>query len=590
MAQAVAGISPESISYMEAHGTATPLGDPVEVAGLAQVFGAATSRRGFCALSSIKGNLGHMDAASGAASLIKVALAFRHEAIPPTIHCEEPNPELHLEETAFFLNRELRPWPRGEQPRRAGVSSLGVGGTNAHVVLEEAPLLPAEGKARASQVLVLSAKTATALERRAADLAAHLEAHPGESLASVAYTLGAGRQRFAHRRVVVATSNAAAAEALRDAPTLHRTDERQTAPVAFLFPGQGSQYRGMARSLLATEPAFREALSECAAALGVAPEELIESENLDEARFAQPAIFAVNYALARYWMSLGVEPAVLIGHSVGEFAAATLAGVFSPADAARLVARRAELVHALPRGAMLAVRMTEAEASTFLSDEVALAAVNSPRLSVLSGTLAGIEAVETICRERGTPARRLGSSHAFHSAMVEPIVPQFLEAVRGVTLHAPKLPIVSTVTGQLLTPEEATDPAYWARHLRATVRFADALGTLLASHDGVLLETGAGAGLTQLGRQHPAKKSTHEFTNSIAEESEDGEAIARALGRLWLSGVPLAWDKITGAERPRRGLAADLSVSSASATLPIFPPGCRRPSRPPPRTAICPSK
>jgi len=562
LAQASAGVTADTISYIEAHGTATPLGDPIEIAGLTQAFRATTDKRHFCAVGSVKGNIGHLDAASGVASLIKTALALRHRRIPPSLHCETPNPALNLDGSPFFLNTELRDWPRGETPRRAGVSSFGVGGTNAHVVLEEAPELPPNGTNRAAEVLVLSAKTAAALEKKATDLAEHLETHSNHSLGDIAYTLQTGRQVFQHRRAVVAATNAQAMAALRGAAKLHRVEDRRDTQVAFLFPGQGAQYARMGAQLNESEPAFRQALAECSellrAELQLDLRDLLFSTDDDakarlrETRFTQPAIFAVSYSLARLWMSWGLKPAALIGHSVGEFVAATLAGIFSLADAARLVATRARLVQELPGGAMLAARLNAEQASEFLNGEVSLAAANSPRLSVLSGPFDAIAKIEAVFTERGIAARRLETSHAFHSAMVEPVVGRFAEMVRAVELHAPALPIVSCVTGDFLRAEQATDPQYWANHLRATVRFVDAVGRVLEKENCALLEVGPGQTLAQLARQHSAKTPRHEIVHSLAEESDENEALATALGRLWLAGVPVAWRAVSLGQTRRR--------------------------------------
>jgi amino acid adenylation domain-containing protein len=565
LAQAVAGFSPESISYVEAHGTGTPLGDPVEIEGLTQVFRAATDRRGVCALGTVKGNIGHLDAASGVAGLIKTALAFRNEKLPPTINSDTPNPALNLAESPFYLNTTLRDWKRGPEPRRAGISSFGVGGTNVHLVLEEAPERESESIAGGPQVIVLSAKTASALEQRAQDLAAHLEANPTEPLRHVAFTLQQGRQMFAHRRAVVAKDADGAAAALRAPSRLQREDERVQTPVAFLFPGQGSQYAGMGAALYRQQPVFRQALDRCAEILepliGVGLRERIfdttdgAADRLRETHLTQPAIFAFSYALAQLWIRLGVQPAALAGHSVGEFVAATIAGVFSLEDAARVVAARAKLVQALPPGAMLAVRLGATDAQTFLNgSEATLAAANSPRLSVLSGTFEQIAVLEERCVEKGIAARRLETSHAFHSRMVEPVVEPLAELLRSIPLSAPAIPLVSTVTGEWLTPEDATDPAYWANHVRETVRFADAVGTLLAGDGYAVLEAGPGTTLTQLVRQHPARTARHETTSSISAEQADDESVALALAHLWLAGVPVAWPKLHGAAAQRVSL------------------------------------
>ncbi|MDB6150833.1 MAG: amino acid adenylation protein [Chthoniobacter sp.] len=564
LAQAVAGVSPESISYIEAHGTATPLGDPVEIAGLTQVFRGSTDARQFCGLGSVKGNIGHCDAASGIASLIKTALAFQHGQLPPSLHCEQPNPALHLEESPFFLNTTLREWPRGETPRRAGISSFGVGGTNAHLVLEEAPQHSATAEPDdAPQLLVLSAKTTTALEERARQLATHLDQDRATSLADLAFTLHEGRQTFSHRRAIVARTTAEASTLLRAPAKLQREESRLDTPVAFLFPGQGSQYPGMGAQLFAHEPVFRDTLQQCAEVLrpelGLDLAELLFSRTPDseaqlrETRITQPAIFAISHALARLWQARGVQPAALLGHSVGEFVAATLAGVFAWEDAARLVALRARLTQDLPRGAMLAARLDEKAAEEFLTDpRLALAAINSPKLCVISGPFDAIEALEAILAAQKISALRLGTSHAFHSPMVEPVVAPLAAAVRLVTLNAPRMPIISSVTGERLTDRQATDPQYWAHHLRATVRFSAAATRLLGEQSYALLECGPGQTLGQLIRQNGARTAKHEVAHSIAEEGDEQVSLATALGRLWLAGVPLDWRAAHGAREYRR--------------------------------------
>ena len=592
LAQAVAGVSPETVSYIEAHGTATALGDPIEIAGLAQVFREATDAKQFCALGSVKGNIGHCDAASGITSLIKTALAFHHEKIPASINCEQINPALQLEETPFFINTKLRDWPRGDVPRRAGVSSFGVGGTNAHVVLEEAPALATTSASDRAQVIVLSAKTAAALEKQAHDLAAFFEAAlkhrdtedtenekksriplcSSESsvslrlkkypFADVAFTLQTGRQTFQHRRAVVARTHADAIAALRAPAKLSHIGDRLDTPVALLFPGQGAQYAGMGAQLCKTEPVFRAALDECAEILraetGCDLREIIFSKDenaearLRETRFTQPAIFAMDYALGKLWLSLGVQPFALLGHSVGEFAAAALAGVFSPEDAARLVATRARLVQEQPGGAMLAARLAEAEAREFCTGRVDIAAINSPKLCVLSGPFDAIEKIEAIFHERHIAARRLATSHAFHSPMVEPVIAPFAEAVRRVKLHAPSLPIVSSVTGKWMTPEQATDPDYWTQHLRATVRFADAATFLIGEKTCALIESGPGQTLSQLARQCVPKNAHCEFAHSLDDGADERESFATAIARAWLAGVPLDWRAVHSNETRRR--------------------------------------
>ncbi len=559
LAQALAGVTPESIGYVEAHGTGTPMGDPIEVAALAQAFGGDGAGRQFCALGSLKSNVGHLEAASGAAGFIKTALVLRHARIPATLHFTKANPELRLEDSPFYISPKTIDWPRGAEPRRAGVSSFGVGGTNAHAVLEEAPEQPATSPGRPTQLLPLSARSASALDQAARDLAAHLEDHPDQSLADTAFTLQTGRQQFAQRRCIVAATAAEASAALRGEARLTRKDDRRDTPVAFLFPGQGSQYPRMGAQLYASEPTFRAAFDTVADLLqpdlGLDLRTVIFSGNAEElrqTRITQPAIFTIEYALAQMWLSFGLQPHALLGHSVGEYVAATLAGVFTVEDAARLVAARARLVQAQPGGSMLAVRLGEKEAQEFVSEQLSIAAINSPRLCVLSGPTEVIARIEVELTTRNVPARRLSTSHAFHSAMVEPVVAPFTALVRAVPLRAPQIPFVSNITGAWITDAQATDPAYWASHVRAAVRFADGLGQLLDATGRTLLEVGPGNSLTQLARQHPAKTAAHEFAHTLAENADETATLATAQGRLWLAGVPLDWASVHAGEIRRR--------------------------------------
>ncbi len=559
LAQALAGVQPESIGCVEAHGTGTPLGDAIEVAALTQAFGGGSARRKFCALGSLKSNVGHLEAAAGAAGFIKAALMVRHGQIPASLHFETANPELKLDDSPFYVSPKTIGWPTGAGPRRAGVSSFGVGGTNAHVVLEEAPQQPATTAGRSMQLLTLSARSASALDQTARDLAAHLETHPAPSLADAAFTLQTGRQQFTQRRCVVAGSAAEAISALRAEAKLTRKDDRRETPVAFLFPGQGSQYPRMGAQLYASEPAFRAAFDIVADLLqpdlGLDLRDAVFSgneEELRQTRITQPAIFATGYALAQMWLSFGLRPDALLGHSVGEYVAATLAGIFTVEDAARLVAARARLVQAQPGGAMLAVRLGESDAQEFVSEQLSIAAINSTRLCVLSGPAEAIAAVEAELAARNVSARRLATSHAFHSAMVAPVVAPFTEMVRAVRLGSPQIPFVSNVTGDWITSAQATDPAYWAGHVRAAVRFADGLGRLLDASGRALLEVGPGNALTQLARQHPAKAAAHEFAHTLAGETDEAATLATAQGRLWLAGVPLDWAGVHAGEIRRR--------------------------------------
>jgi len=569
MAQGVAGVSPETISYVEAHGTGTPLGDPIEVAALTRAFRHGTERKNFCALGSVKTNVGHLDAAAGVAGLIKTVLALKNREIPPSLHFERPNPKLEIEESPFYVNSRLSAWERGETPRRAGVSSFGIGGTNAHVVLEEAPETSASDASRPYQLLVLSARTPSALAAASSNLAAHLKANPDINLADAAFTLQQGRKVFAHRRALVCRDAAEAVAALEaQAPKQPAPEANDSEGVVFMFPGQGSQHVNMARELYETERVFRETLDACADALlphlgedlrrvlfPAAGEEEGAARRLSETALTQPAVFAVEYALAKLWTSWGVEPSAMIGHSVGEYVAACLAGVMTLEDALRLVAVRGRLMGALPRGAMTAVPLAAEELRPMLGSGLSLAAHNGPALSVASGPVESVERLERQLAASGLEARRLHTSHAFHSSMVEPALAAFTEEVARIQLREPSVPFVSNVTGRWIEASEATDPAYWAKHLRQAVLFHEGVETLLADGPRFLLEVGPGQTLTSLVRRHPSKPAPHMVAASLPHQQAETSAAASvmgALGKLWAAGVHVDWRGFYGEERRRR--------------------------------------
>ncbi|TFV98691.1 acyltransferase domain-containing protein, partial [Oxalobacteraceae bacterium OM1] len=511
-ALADAGVQARDISYVEAHGTATPIGDPIEIEALTQAYRRHTAETAFCRIGSIKSNLGHLVTAAGGAGLIKTVLALNHEVIPPTVHFRTPNPKIDFDSTPFVVNGTATPWPRGDAPRLAGISSFGFGGTNAHVIVEEAPARPVSETAPGRQLLVLSARTPDAVQEGAKRLADHLAAHPDLNLADVAYTLRTGRKPMRERLCVTAHDAAEAAAILRAESSAFKLQGKTGArvpPVVFMFPGQAAQYTAMGSVLYDAQPAFRAAFDECLAALdGVLPfplKDRIFSEqaaSLEPTAVTQPALFCIEYALAKFWMSLGVQPVALIGHSVGEFVAATLAGVFELRDAIRLVARRGALMQSLPAGSMLAVRLGAAQLETRLPEGVCLAAENSPVMSVVAGPTERIEAFRAVLETEGVSAKLLQTSHAFHSSMMDPAVAPFEAEVRTCRLAAPALPIFSTVTGNVLTDAQACDPAYWAQHLREPVRFSRALQRMVKEAPGIFLEAGPRTTLATLTRQH----------------------------------------------------------------------------------------
>ncbi|MBJ6763017.1 SDR family NAD(P)-dependent oxidoreductase [Myxococcaceae bacterium JPH2] len=572
LAQAVAGVEPESIGYVEAHGTATVVGDPIEVTALTQAFRAGTDKKGFCALGSVKSNIGHLDSAAGAVGFIKAALTLHHKLIPPSLNYDTPNPACDFPNSPFFVNTQLRDFPKGETPRRAGITSLGMGGTNAHAVLEEAPPQAAtDAPRRGGQLVLLSARTEQSLEAATDRLVAHLRENPDVPLADVAFTLQQGRKRFSKRRAVVARSTAELVEALASREpgrVFTGASENEGRPVMFMFSGQGSQYVDMGRQLYEQEPAFRDEVDACAqklkAHLGLdlrtvlypAPEAReAATERLKQTSLTQPALFVVEYALAKLWMSWGVKPHAMVGHSIGEYVAACLAGVFTLDDALALVAARGRLMQSMPTGAMLAVPMTEAEVKPLLSGGLSVAAVNSPSTCVVAGPTAAVDALVEQLTARGVHSTRLHTSHAFHSSMMDPILDAFREAVRKVTRQAPQMPYLSNVTGTWVTSEEATSPDYWARHLRGAVRFADGVAELMKESDAILLEVGPGNTLATLARQHPAKGAQHAILSSLRhpkEQHADVEFVLATLGRLWMEGIEPNWDSFLGGERRRR--------------------------------------
>ncbi len=566
-AHGVAGVDAGTIGYVECHGTGTYLGDPIEVAALTQAFRRTTDAAGYCRIGSVKPNIGHLDTAAGAASLIKAALALYHREIPPSLNFEAPNPAIDFDGSPFRVSDRLMPFPALGAPRRAGVNSLGVGGTNAHAVLEEAPERPASGDSDwPFQLLVLSARTKGALETASRNLAAHLRAHPEQPLADVAFTLKEGRRAFEHRRVLVAGSHDQAAALLEGADPRRVGTHRQleAAEAVFMFPGGGAQHVGMARDLYETEPVFRDwmdrGLELLAARSGTDPRALWLPAGGDEAAAeaalkrpsAQlPLIFLVEYALAQLLMSWGVRPAALIGHSMGENTAACLAGVMSFEDCLGLVLLRGQLFDTVPPGGMLSVPLAEADLRARLTADLDVASVNAPGLCVVSGPDAALTALAGRLAAEGIEAQRIAIDIAAHSRMLEPILARFGDYLRGIRLSPPRIPVISNRTGRPLTDAEATDPAYWVAHLRGTVRFADGIAHL-AGPGQVFLEVGPGRALASLAQANgvPSNQVLAALRHPDHAVADD-EWFVLTLGRLWALGLPVDWAPIWG-EAPRR--------------------------------------
>lgn len=567
-AHGIAGVTADTIGYVECHGTGTYLGDPIEVAALTQAFEETTQQRGFCGIGSVKTNIGHTDTAAGVASLIKVSMALHHGQIPPSLGYEAPNPAIDFENSPFRVNATLNDFPRlNGAPRRAGVNSLGVGGTNAHAVVEEAPQRAASEESDwPFQLLVLSARSKSALDQASRNLAAHLRTHPEQDLADVAWTLKQGRRAFEHRRVLVAGSHAEAAEKLEEADPrkvfTHQELPEQPETV-FMFPGGGAQFAGMARDLYETEPVFREwmdkgldhlapKLDYDLLALWLPQPDGIDAatERLKKPSVQLPLIMITEYALAQLWMDWGVQPAALIGHSMGENTAACLAGVMSFEDCIGLVHLRGQLFDTIAPGGMLSVPLSQEGLQAYWADDLDMASVNAPDLCVVSGPQAALDALQAKLAADEIEAQRIQIDIAAHSRMLEPILTRFGDYLRAITLSAPRLPVISNRTGKPLTDAEATSPDYWVAHLRNTVNFADGISHLMDRKCRVYVEMGPGRALSSLAQANgvPANQVVPALRHP-QQDVPDDEFFIATVGRLWALGVKVDWTPIWGEAR-----------------------------------------
>ena len=572
-ALSIAGVNPETITYVEMHGTATAMGDPIEVAALTNAFRRHTNAKGFCAIGSVKTNVGHLTSAAGVTGLIKTVLMLKNKLILPSLHYKNPNPQIDFENSPFFVNTGLTEWKTQNMPRRAGVSSFGMGGTNAHIVLEEAIEIESSTSPRPYQLLLLAAKTPTALESMTANLAEHFKKFPHLNLADVAYTLQVGRGLFEHRRMIVCCDLADAVQAIeeqRAERVLTSTSKPDHRAVTFMFPGQGAQYVNMTLGLYESEPTFREQVDRCASLLkpycqfdirqilhpNQQQKDVSAEDLLNQTQMTQLALFTVEYALAQLWIEWGIHPQAMIGHSLGEYVAACLAGVMSLEDALKLVNLRGQLMQALPPGEMLAVPLSEQEISPLLGLHISLAAVNGPKLCVVSGIPAEVEKLERQLNTRGLMCRRLHTSHAFHSSTMEAIVKPFTDQVKKIKLNPPQIPYISNLTGEWIKDAEATSAEYWGQHLRHTVRFADGINHLLKQTDvSVMLEIGPGQTLSTLARQCLAPKSNTVLLSSLRhpqDQRPDVAVLLDTLGRLWLAGVSVDWTRFYKHEQRQR--------------------------------------
>jgi amino acid adenylation domain-containing protein len=560
-----AGVDPADISYIETHGTATPLGDPIEIEGLNIAFGDQDKKQ-YCTIGSVKSNFGHLTAASGIAGLIKASLALHNKQLPPSINYDKPNPHIDFENSPFFVNNKLNDWD-SDKNRIAGVSSFGVGGTNVHVVLAEAEEQPATETtpSRPAQLITWSAKSEKSLDLFGEKLSDYLRSNEVD-LADVAFTLNTTREDFNHRRFVVANNASDFIEKARSAQ--NKTVKGSSQDIVFMFPGQGDQYLNMGKALYDTEKVFKDAMDECAAFLKAELKENIldiiypaeitpeAEQKLRNTGYSQPALFSIGYALGKLWMSWGIFPTAFVGHSIGEFVSAYFAGIFSLEDALKLIATRGRMMADMPEGSMLSVRVPVEEIKPYLSVDIALAAANSPQLCVVAGTDEAIGKLSIELTEKGVLNRLLSTSHAFHSHMMDDVVAPFEEVVKTIKLHEPLIPITSTVTGERLRPEDATDPHYWAKHLRLTVLFGTAMQELIDEGHTLFLELGPANSASTLTRQQAAGKPINVI--STLDKAETGDAsyqsILKALGQLWQNGIEPDW-KLFYKDETRRRLA-----------------------------------
>jgi acyl transferase domain-containing protein/acyl carrier protein len=567
-AHKVANVTPATIGYVEAHGTATKLGDPIEIKALNEAFDASATHDN-CAIGSVKTNMGHLDAAAGVAGLIKTALCLKYAQLPPSLNYTSPNPEINFKEGPFYVNTALQGWQQPEQHhRRAGVSSFGIGGTNVHAVLEEAPALEKEHADPGYQLLCLSAKTAHSLERYIQQLHTFVRNNTGIDVTNMAYTLQTGRKTFPYRKTMVFRQQEELITQLEQPANLRKAvpDNDEGPAIIFMFPGQGSQYVNMAKDLYLDLPFFKQQMDEGFSIMekltGISFRDILypaedNSALINNTRYTQPLIFLVEYCLARYILSLGIRYRQMIGHSIGEYVCACIDGVFGFEDALRLVIKRGELMSSLPGGAMMAVALSEAAAANHLTEGISIAAINSPHQVVLSGSFANIQTQQQHLDKQGVSYVTLHTSHAFHSEMMDPILDQFKAELEKTTFNIEAQPsFISNMTGKPVTIQEACSSQYWVHHLRGTVRFHQGIRTLQTMHPKpLMLEVGAGTTLMNLLKQDPAISEHAVVLNTVRhprERDNDIHYLTHTIGRLWEEGVPINWHQLHRGKQRRR--------------------------------------
>lgn len=564
-ALANAGVSADDISYVETHGTGTFIGDPIEIRALSKAYRVFTDRKGYCGIGSVKPNIGHLDAGAGAAGLIKTVLALKHKMIPPSINFDEPNPAIDFTNSPFYVNTSLKKWEsKNGSPLLAGVTSLGMGGTNAHVILQEAPVI--EKPIVEDQwplLLTYSAKKESALDDYSAKLAEFLKTSPDANLPNVAYTLQTGRKEFHHKRFLVAENRDDAIDKLEKLPSVSvktYSDHTDSREVVFLFPGQASQYVNMGLDLYHSNSVFRKYLDLCAEILEpiihVDIRKIIFPAHGDEERatielqntvYTQPAIFSIEYSLAMYWMDLGIKPVAVLGHSMGEFTAACIAGVFDVETGLKMIAMRGQIMQELEPGSMLTVMLPPSEVEGYLNERLSISVINTPSSCVLSGDIEAIETIKKVFDGMDVQTRLLETSHAFHSHMMDPVLEKYRDFASAMTYSTSSIPVLSTVAADWTSPDELRNPDYWVDNIRKPVRFADAVEKLFDRPEWILLEVGPRNTLTTLAKQHPAISSDQVVVQSMKHPKQpqnDNVFALAALGRLWSCGYPVEWERL----------------------------------------------